>query len=565
MRTRAETVRLEGHAKQAIETGRNRLILAGCLMALAFTAVGARVVELSALRDHNEPGVAAVSPDARLAVGRADIVDRNGLLVATSLRTPSLYADPHEVLDAEDAAFKLSTVLPGINPAETAVKLASDRRFVWLKRNLTPREQQEVNSLGIPGLHFQDEWKRIYPQGALTAHVVGFTDVDDRGIAGVESSFDDVLRGGRAPLRLSIDLRVQHIVREEVARQIATFNAIGGAGVVMDVETGETIALVSLPDFDPNIPGRMDPDALFNRATLGVYEMGSTFKIFNTAMALDSGTATMLSGYDATHPIRISRFTINDDHAKARWLSVPEIFKYSSNIGSVKMALDVGTEGQKAFMAKLGMLREVAIELPERGRPMVPSPWRPINTMTIAFGHGLSVSPMHLVSGVAAVVNGGIRYPVTLLATDIPARGERVVSEKTSHSMRQLMRLVVSEGTGRKADTPGYVVGGKTGTAEKAGGRGGYRQKSLISSFVAAFPMQAPRFVVLIMVDEPKGTKETFGYATGGWVAAPAVSRVIARSAPLLGVAPADPESPEIRRDLMIEMPAEGGKRLASF
>ncbi|MEQ9333702.1 penicillin-binding protein 2 [Thalassobaculum sp.] len=565
MKPRAETVRLEGHAKQAIETGRNRLILAGCLMALAFTAVGVRVVELSALRDHNEPGVATVSPDARLAVGRADIVDRNGLLVATSLRTPSLYADPQEVLDAEDAAFRLSTVLPGINPAETAVKLASDRRFVWLKRNLTPREQQEVNSLGIPGLHFQDEWKRIYPQGSLTAHVVGFTDVDDRGIAGVESSFDDVLRGGREPLRLSIDLRVQHIVREEVARQIATFNAIGGAGVVMDVETGETVALVSLPDFDPNIPGRMDPDALFNRATLGVYEMGSTFKIFNTAMALDSGTATMRSGYDATHPIRISRFTINDDHAKARWLSVPEIFKYSSNIGSVKMALDVGTEGQKAFMAKLGMLREIAIELPERGRPMVPSPWRPINTMTIAFGHGLSVSPMHLVSGVASVINGGIRYPATLLATDIPARGERVVSEKTSHSMRQLMRLVVEEGTGRKADTPGYLVGGKTGTAEKAGGRGGYRQKSLISSFVAAFPMQAPRFVVLIMVDEPKGTKETFGYATGGWVAAPAVSRVIARSAPLLGVAPVDPESPEIRRDLMIELPAEGGKRLASF
>ncbi|MEQ8817238.1 MAG: penicillin-binding protein 2 [Thalassobaculum sp.] len=565
MRPRAETVRLEGHAKQAIETGRNRLILAGCLMALAFTAVGVRVVELSALRDHNEPGVATVSPDARLAVGRADIVDRNGLLVATSLRTPSLYADPQEVLDAEDAAFRLSTVLPGINPAETAVKLASDRRFVWLKRNLTPREQQEVNSLGIPGLHFQDEWKRIYPQGSLTAHVVGFTDVDDRGIAGVESSFDDVLRGGREPLRLSIDLRVQHIVREEVARQIATFNAIGGAGVVMDVETGETVALVSLPDFDPNIPGRMDPDALFNRATLGVYEMGSTFKIFNTAMALDSGTATMRSGYDATHPIRISRFTINDDHAKARWLSVPEIFKYSSNIGSVKMALDVGTEGQKAFMAKLGMLREIAIELPERGRPMVPSPWRPINTMTIAFGHGLSVSPMHLVSGVASVINGGIRYSATLLATDIPARGERVVSEKTSHSMRQLMRLVVEEGTGRKADTPGYLVGGKTGTAEKAGGRGGYRQKSLISSFVAAFPMQAPRFVVLIMVDEPKGTKETFGYATGGWVAAPAVSRVIARSAPLLGVAPVDPESPEIRRDLMIELPAEGGKRLASF
>ncbi len=565
MRARTETVRLEGQAKQAIETGRNRLILAGCLVALAFAAIGARVVELSALRDHNEPGVASVDPAARLAVGRADIVDRNGLLLATSLRTPSLYADPKEVLDAEETAFRLSTVLPDVNPAETVAKLSSDRRFVWLKRNLTPREQQEVNSLGLPGLHFQDEWKRIYPQGSLTAHIVGFTDVDDRGIAGIERSFDDMLRGGREPLRLSVDLRVQHIVREEVARQIAEFDAIGGTGMMLDVDTGEVVAMVSLPDFDPNVPGLMDPDALFNRATLGVYEMGSTFKIFNTAMALDSGSTTLRGGYDATKPIQVARFTINDYHAKRRWLSVPEIFKYSSNIGSVKMALDVGTEGQRAFMAKLGMLRETAIELPERGRPMVPSPWRPINTMTIAFGHGLSVSPAHLVAGVAAVINGGVRHPLTLLATDIPSPGERVISERTSHEMRKLMRLVVEDGTGSKADAAGYLVGGKTGTAEKAGGRGGYKRKALLSSFVAAFPMHDPRFVVLVMVDEPKGRKETQGYATGGWVAAPAISRIVARSAPLLGVAPVDPESPEIRRDLMIEVPAEGGKRLASF
>ncbi len=452
-----------------------------------------------------------------------------------------------------------------MNPAETAAKLSSDRRFVWLKRSLTPREQQQVNSLGIPGVHFLDEWKRIYPQGSLTAHAVGFTDVDDRGIAGVERSFDDVLRGGREPLRLSIDLRVQHVVREELARQIATFGAIGGTGVVLDVDTGETIAMVSLPDFDPNVAGQMDPDSRFNRATLGVYEMGSTFKIFNTAMALDAGTVTMRGGYDATNPIRIARFTISDYHGKGRWLSVPEIFKYSSNIGSVKMAIDVGTEGQRDFLTRLGMLRETTIELPERGRPMIPSPWRPINTMTISFGHGLSISPMHLASGVAAIVNGGIRRPVTLLETAVPSPGERVISERTSRDMRRLMRLVVEDGTGSKADSLGYIVGGKTGTAEKVGSGGGYKRKALMSSFVAAFPMHDPRYVVLVMVDEPKGTKETHGYATGGWVAAPAISRIVARAAPLLGVAPVDPESPEIRRDLMIEMPAEGGKRLASF
>lgn len=565
MSRRQKTVHLEGAAKQALETGRNRLLLASCLLTLAFIAVGGRVINLSAFRDHNEPTTQSVSTDAVLQTGRADIVDRNGLLMATSLRTPSLYADPTEVLDAEEAAATLTRVLTDLAPAEIVAKLRAKRRFVWLKRSLTPREQHAVNRLGIPGLYFMDEWKRVYPQGELAAHAVGFTDADDRGIAGIEKSFDDVLRGGQDPLRLALDLRVQHIVRSEVARQIEEFEAIGGTGVVLDARTGETIAMVSLPDFDPNVVGRMESDARFNRATLGVYEMGSTFKIFNTAMALDAGTTTMRDGYDATNPIRIARFTINDFHAKRRWLSVPEIFMYSSNIGSVKMALDAGTERQRAFLGKLGFLTQTALEVPERGRPMAPSPWRPINTMTISFGLGIAVSPIHLASGVASVVNGGIRRPVTLLAADVPAAGERVLKASTSRDMRRLMRLVVENGTGRKANAEGYVVGGKTGTAEKSGGRGGYKRKSLLSSFVAAFPMNAPRYVVLVMVDEPKGQKQSSGFATGGWVAAPAVKRIVERAAPLLGVAPVDPNSPEIRRDLMVEVPTVGGKRLASF
>lgn len=565
MKRRAKTVHLEGAAKQALETGRNRLLLAGCLVALAFAAVGGRVVELSAFRDHNEPVLPTASAKTVLQTGRADIVDRNGLLLATSLRTPSLYADPTEILDAEDAAARLSRVLKDLAPAEIVAKLKAKRRFVWLKRSLTPREQDAINRLGIPGVYFLDEWKRVYPQGSLTAHAVGFTDADDRGIAGIEKNFDELLRNGRESLRLALDLRVQHIVRDELTRQIETFEAIGGTGVVLDVRTGEAVAMVSLPDFDPNVAGRMEPDARFNRATLGVYEMGSTFKIFNTAMALDAGSVTLRDGYDATDPIRVARFTINDYHAKRRWLSVPEIFMYSSNIGSVKMAMDVGTDGQRAFMGKLGFLTETALEVPERGQPMLPSPWRPINTMTIAFGHGMAVSPMHLASGVATVVNGGIRRPATLLAADVPAAGERVLKARTSKDMRRLMRLVVENGTGRKASADGYVVGGKTGTAEKAGGRGGYKRKALMSSFVAAFPMQAPRYVVLVMVDEPKGQKHSQGYATGGWVAAPGVKRIVERAAPLLGVAPVDPKSPEIRRELMIEVPTVGGKRLASF
>lgn len=560
-----KSVRLDGVAKQALEVGRNRLILAGCLITLAFAAVAGRVVELSALRDHNEPTVPTAAADAALQTGRADIVDRNGLLVATSLRTPSLYADPSEVLDAGRAARRLTTVLTDLAVPEVEAKLRANRRFVWLKRSLTPHEQYRVNALGIPGLHFMDEWKRIYPQSSLVAHVVGYTDIDDRGIAGVERAFDDVLRDGREPLRLSIDLRIQHIVRQELARQIGLFEAIGGTAIVLDVNTGETVAMVSLPDFDPNLAGDMSDDQRFNRATLGVYEMGSTFKIFNTAMALDAGTVTLNDGYDATKPIRVSRFTINDFHGEHRWLSVPEIFKYSSNIGSVKMAMDVGTEGQKAFMGRLGMLQPMSLELPERGYPLVPSPWRPINTMTISFGHGMSVSPMHLASGVATVVNGGIKRPATLLKTTGRIVGEEVLKPATSLAMRKLMRLVVLDGTGRNADAVGYMVGGKTGTAEKAGGGRGYARKSLLSSFVAAFPVHDPKYVVLVMVDEPKGQKFSHGYATGGWVAAPAVKRIVERAAPLLGVAPVNMNAPEIRRDLLVDLPDTGGKRLASF
>ena len=565
MIARRETIRLDGTVKQALETGRNRLILAGCLLTLGFVAVGARVIELSALRDHNEPTRPTAAADAALQTGRADIVDRNGLLLATSLRTPSLYADPSEVLDPARAARRLTSVLTDLPAAEVEAKLRTDRRFVWLKRSLTPREQHAVNTLGIPGLHFLDEWKRVYPQGSLVAHAIGYTDTDDRGISGLERSFDGRLRNSQEPLRLSIDLRVQHIVRQELATQIELFEGIGGTGIVLDVDSGETVAMVSLPDFDANVAGRMSANARFNRATLGVYEMGSTFKIFNTAMALDAGTVSLRDGYDATKPIRVARFTINDFHAKRRWLSVPEIFKYSSNIGSVKMAMDVGTDGQKQFLGRLGMLGETSIELPERGYPIVPSPWLPINTMTISFGHGLSVSPLHLAAGVATVVNGGVKRPSTLLANDGPVSGVQVIKPETSVALRGLMRLVVEDGTGRNADAQGYLVGGKTGTAEKVGGSGGYARKALLSSFIAAFPLHQPRFVVLIMVDEPKGQKHSHGYATGGWVAAPAVKRIIERAAPLLDVAPIDMESPEIRRDLLIKLPDVGGKRLASF
>lgn len=533
---------IDGRMKAAVETGRNRLVVGGVLFAVAFGAIAVRLVDLAMQRPADAAGTVAGAISDRLSVKRADIVDRNGVLMASSLTTPSLFANPREVrkvLDAADAAKQIVGLLPELDESDVRAKLELDRAFIWLRRGLTPTQQQTIHNAGIPGLHFQREERRIYPQGPLAAHVLGFTGMDNEGLTGIEKYSDDLLLNSRQPLRLSIDTRIQHLMRAELTRAVAKFSALGGAGMIMDVRNGETIAMVSLPDYDPNNRSSASEEALFNRNTLGVYEMGSTFKLFTAAMALDAGTTTLKSGYDATHPIRIGRFTITDYHAKARWLSVPEIMVYSSNIGAVKMALDVGTEGQRAFLRKIGMLDAARIELPEIGSPLVPSPWREVNTMTVSFGHGLSVSPLQMMSGVAALVNGGVLHTPTLVkrSNDAPPEGKRVISERTSQQMRTLMRQIVTEGTGRNADTVAYPVGGKTGTAEKVGNRG-YKKKSLVSSFVGAFPMDDPKFVILVMLDEPQGIKETYGYATGGWVAAPSVRAIVSQAGPLLGLPP---------------------------
>lgn len=553
---------LEAPPPEFIRVGRARLTVAALGFAVCFAAIAGRLVHLTLLKGGAEPPLAAATVAGPPPVERANIVDRNGVLLATNLTTYSLYADARVVLDPDAAAAKLVRVLPELSHAELLGKLRSGRAFVWLKRNLTPRQQSEINALGIPGVAFLEEQRRIYPQGALAAHVLGFTDVDGNGIAGVEKFFDEELRDRARrgeELRLSIDVRVQHALRDELMAAMSRFNAEGAGGVVLDVHTGEVAALVSLPDFDPNHAGGAGPLDRFNRVTLGVYELGSVFKIFTTAMALDSGKVTLTDGYDATNPIKVSRYTIRDDHPKRRWLSVPEIFMYSSNIGAAKMALDVGVPGQQAFLARLGLLRRPTIELPEVGAPLAPEPWREINAMTVAFGHGLAVSPLQMATAVAAVTNGGVLRPATLVKREGPAPGERVLSPRTSDAMRRLLRLVVAEGTGKKAEAEGYLVGGKTGTAEKATGRG-YNRRALLSSFVAAFPMNAPRYVVYVVLDQPTGTRETHGFATAGWTAAPTAGRVVSRIAPLLGVPPVDEERPEVQEAVAISVLSRGAQ-----
>jgi len=537
------------------------LVAAGFAFALAFFLLAWRLVDLGLGGAAAEPSIAGQTGQP-LATGRADIVDRNGIVLATTLPVASLYADAREVPNPRAAAQALAGVLPGLDVDELAAKLGSERSFVWIERQLSPRQQYEVNRLGIPGLYFQREMARVYPQGDLVAHLVGFTNVDNQGLAGAERAFDERLRTSVQPLQLSVDLRLQDILAEELQAGIDTFNAIGAAGVVLDLHTGELLAAVSLPSYDPRQPGKASEDARFNRVTLGVYEMGSTFKVFTAAMALEEHVVDLASGYDASHPIKIAGYTISDYKGKNRWLSVPEIFIYSSNIGAAQMGRDVGTERQKAYMAALGLTTPAAIELPEIGHPMVPKPWRDINTLTVSYGHGIAVSPLQLSVAAAATINGGILRPATLLKNENGTAGTRVLSEDTSAAIRWLMRLNVLHGSGKKAEVAGYLVGGKTGTADKLV-NGRYATDKRIASFVGAFPMDDPRYLVLAIVDEPKGNKDTQGYATGSWVGAPLVGKIVQRIGPLLGVAPRQPEVVEETDSALIPV-SLGGRPLAS-
>ncbi|HLY56139.1 MAG TPA: penicillin-binding protein 2 [Stellaceae bacterium] len=552
---------------RSLDLAHKRLVTIGTAFALAFIVIGLRLADVTLLREPDAQVLRLEQPAVVQPVhyGRADILDRNGNVIATTLASPSLFANPHLIVDKPATARQLAKLLPGTNVAEIEAKLATDKSFVWLARHLTPGQEYAITALGIPGLDFEHEERRVYPAGVLAAHVAGYTDLDNKGLAGIERSFDTTLDSSREPLRLSIDLRLQAILKEEMQKQIDDYNGIGASGVVMDVRTGEILSLVSLPDFDPNQmremaakrgPSKDADDPRFNRATLGIYEMGSVFKIFNTALGLDDKKLTLASSFP-TDPIHYGRFTIHDfagEHIPNP-ANVTTIFMESSNIGSARMVQLSGPELQREFLGRLGLLRPAPIELPEVGGPEVPSPWREINAMTISYGHGLGVSQVQTAIAAAAVVNGGILHPASLIkhADGYVPAGERVLSEETSAEMRKLMRLVVTDGTGKMADVPGYLVGGKTGTPEKVV-HGGYAKKAVMASFIGVFPMNDPQYMVYVTVDEPKGNKKSMGFETGGWIAAPAVKRVVARMAPLFGVKPQD-ETPDIHRAITIDLP----------
>jgi cell division protein FtsI (penicillin-binding protein 3) len=543
---------------QAMLYGRNvdrskkakaRLGLAMLVFSVVYLIIGGRLV-LYALTPENPVAQRRVNGDA-VATSRPDIIDRNGEILATDVMTPSLFAEPRRIIDADEASELLTAVMPDLDHSDLRDRLGSRRGFVWLKREISATQQEEVHRLGVPGLGFLTENKRVYPNGREVSHVLGHVNVDNQGTAGIERWLDstglaDLHRAGFAsdrnqkPVQLSIDLRVQHVMHEELGWALAKFKAQAAAGIVMDVRTGEVISMVSLPDYDSNNPREANDPTRLNRLTTGIYEMGSTFKAMTLAMGLDSGKMTLDTRFDARMPLRYGRFKISDYHAQNRVLSIPEIFTYSSNIGAARVALKVGVEEHKAFLKKLGQLDRLKTELPESREPMVPKRWGELNTVTIAFGHGLSVEPLQAVMGIGALVNGGLLIPPTFLKRseeEARAVAKRVIKPETSVQMRYLMRLNAEKGSATKADIKGYYVGGKTGTAEKVV-NGRYSKTKLLTDFMAVLPADEPRYLVMVMLDEPQGLPETHGYATAAWNSGVAAAKVITRIAPLLRLAP---------------------------
>ncbi len=531
------------HAKfreQSLAVAHQRLMILMLLFSAVAIVIALRLLWLTVFADS---ALGRTNPNL-MAPPRADIVDRNGEVLARTIDAWSIGIHANRLLNKPEVlAPKLAALIPERTEAEYLALLKSGVHFTYLRRRAMPELVAAVNALGEPGMAFSREPERLYPQLTLAAHVLGYTDMDGHGVTGMERVLDKRLSDAalrKTPVALSIDTRVQAAMETELGNAMAAHQALGATGLVMDVRTGEMVALVSLPVFNPNKIGQSDPEAFRNNVTQSVYELGSTFKPITMAGAIDAGVVTSLSKrYDATAPLQVGKYKIKDDHPMSRWLNVPETLVHSSNIVTARIADQMGAKRMEAMFRRIGFYEPPYIELKEKGRTLVPGYWGRTTTMTTAYGHGIAVTPLQLASAYAALVNGGIWRPATLMKVEPgkAAKGRRVFSQHASDTLRQLLRLIVTDGTGKKADVPGMRIGGKTGTAEKPG-VGGYSKHANVSTFAAAFPMDAPRYVVIAMLDSPKGNAESFGLTTAAWTAAPVVAKVIARTGPMLGVFP---------------------------
>ncbi len=498
---------------------------------------------------------------------RGDIVDRNGQPLARTIDAWTIAVHPRKLIgDPAEIAMKLAELMPDKGDQAFFHRLlTNDVPFTYLQRRASPALVEAVNAIGEPAIVFDRETQRLYPQSTMAAHALGFLSTDGRGMSGMERVLDERLTNpalNGKPARLSIDTRVQAAMESELGRAMTAYGARGAAGLVLDVDTGEVVSMVSLPVFNPNRVGMAGTEELRNINTQSVYELGSTFKVITAAIALETGVATLSRRFDATAPLQVGRFKIKDDHPQGRWLNIPETLVHSSNIATARMADEIGPRRMQAMFRRLGFDTKPDIELREKGRPLWPTFWARTTTMTTAYGHGIAVTPLHLASAYAAMINGGVWRPSTLLKVEPghAPKGRRVISAETSRRMRQMLRLIVQEGTGRKGEAPGYRVGGKTGTAEVARG-GGYASNANVSTFAAAFPMDAPRYVVIAMMDSPKRVEANQFQTTAAYTAAPVVSRVIARTGAILGVIPDDHADID-QRDVMALLwraPGESG------
>ena len=538
-----------------------RLLVLGVFFFCAFTVVGARM-GVMATTDPTEPRAAA--PGSVISATRADIVDRNGNLLATNFETHALYAQPHHMIDPQGAVKKLMAVFPDLNEERLLRDFTGKRKFLWIKKKISPEQMQAVHDIGEPGLLFAPRDMRLYPNGSLAAHIMGGASYGREGVhaaevigvAGAEKYFDDYLRdpaNGNKPLELSIDMTVQAASERILYGGMKLMNAKGATSVLMDVHTGEVISAVSLPSFDPNdrphaaVTGDASDSPLFNRSVQGVYELGSVFKIFTAAQAIDLGIATADTVIDTSGPMKVGGFRIGEFHGKNYGKqTVTGIIVHSSNRGTGRLALEIGAERQQEFLKNLGFFEPTPFEIVEAsgGKPLLPQRWQELSTVTVSYGHGLSSSPLHLAAAYSAIANGGHKVTPTLRKQSGPVVGPRVMSERAAADARAMLRAVVTEGTASFAEVPGYQIGGKTGTADKPGPRGGYLEDTVIATFASMFPAHDPKYVLIVTLDEPVETSGDKPRRTAGWTAVPVAAEMVRRVAPLLGLRPTvEPDS----------------------
>jgi len=518
----------------SVSEGRIRIRIGAFIFMFVLLLIVLRLAEVSLFG----PKLGGNLLPKEITTTRADITDRNGEVLATTLNTYSLYAEPRKVWNVEETAQKLTSVRPELDINILRERLSMQRAFVWIERGLTPKERQSVFSLGLPGLAFRQEPKRVYPRGNLASHIVGFTDVDLNGLAGSEKAFNAALSEDNAPAAaLSVDMRVQYAVADELQKGMERFEALSNAGIVLNLKTGEIISMVSLPNFDPNNHGATLPETRFNHASMSTYDLGSVFKPLTMAMVLEDEVSTLTEEYPVQKPFKVRNKFIRDDHPSKVPLAMPEILAESSNRGTAMLALKLGGDQQRKYLKDLGLFDRVPFELAESAKPQIQDRWIDLTTVTVSYGHGIAVTPLSLAAAIGATLNDGLYVTPTLMKRDAahPVQTRRVFSSETSKTTRDMMRYVSTHGTGKKARVKGYGVMGKTGTAEKPA-IGGYDQKRLVTSFVAAFPYEDPTYVVMITYDEPKAAEGTYGWATAGWNAAPTAGAVIERIAPMLGV-----------------------------